>query len=40
MPRSLKKGPFVDQKLLAKIDVVAEAGSDRKPIKTLSLIHI
>ena len=23
MPRSLKKGPFVDQKLLAKIDAVA-----------------
>ena len=36
MPRSLKKGPFVDQKLLAKIDVVADAGSDRKPIKTWS----
>ena len=26
MPRSLKKGPFVDQKLLAKIDAVTEAG--------------
>ena len=36
MPRSLKKGPYVDQKLLAKIDAVAEAGSDRKPIKTWS----
>ncbi|MFN9025113.1 MAG: ribosomal protein S19 family protein, partial [Akkermansiaceae bacterium] len=36
MPRSLKKGPFVDQKLLAKIDAVAEAGADRKPIKTWS----
>jgi len=36
MSRSLKKGPFVDQKLLAKIDAVAEAGSDRKPIKTWS----
>ena len=36
MPRSLKKGPYVDQKLLAKIDTVAEAGSDRKPIKTWS----
>ena len=36
MPRSLKKGPFVDQKLLAKIDVVTAAGSDRKPIKTWS----
>ncbi len=36
MPRSLKKGPFVDQKLLAKIDAVADAGKDRKPIKTWS----
>ena len=35
MPRSLKKGPFVDQKLLAKIDA-AVASSDRKPIKTWS----
>ena len=35
MPRSLKKGPFVDQKLLAKIDTAAES-SDRKPIKTWS----
>lgn len=35
MPRSLKKGPFVDQKLLAKIDVAIEKG-DKKPIKTWS----
>ena len=35
MPRSLKKGPFVDQKLLAKIDASVES-SDRKPIKTWS----
>ncbi|MFZ9936525.1 MAG: 30S ribosomal protein S19 [Luteolibacter sp.] len=35
MPRSLKKGPFVDQKLLAKIDAMA-ATPDRKPIKTWS----
>lgn len=35
MPRSLKKGPSVDQKLLAKIDAMAET-SDRKPIKTWS----
>jgi small subunit ribosomal protein S19 len=35
MPRSLKKGPFVDQKLLAKIDKAIET-SDRKPIKTWS----
>ena len=35
MPRSLKKGPFVDQKLLAKIDAATDA-KDRKPIKTWS----
>ena len=35
MPRSLKKGPFVDQKLLAKIDCAVAAG-DKKPIKTWS----
>lgn len=35
MPRSLKKGPFVDQKLLAKIDVAVAAGN-KKPIKTWS----
>ena len=35
MPRSLKKGPFVDQKLLAKIDAAVDS-SDRKPIKTWS----
>jgi small subunit ribosomal protein S19 len=35
MPRSLKKGPFVDQKLLAKIDHAVAAG-DKKPIKTWS----
>jgi len=35
MPRSLKKGPFVDQKLLARIDAASAAG-DKKPIKTFS----
>lgn len=35
MPRSLKKGPFVDQKLLAKVDAAVEA-NDTKPIKTWS----
>ncbi len=35
MPRSLKKGPFVDQKLLARIDTASAAG-DKKPIKTYS----
>jgi len=35
MGRSLKKGPFVDQKLLAKIDKLNETNSKR-PIKTWS----
>ena len=36
MPRSLKKGPFVDQKLLAKIDEAAATTGHKKPIKTWS----
>ena len=35
MPRSLKKGPFVDLHLLKKVET-AVAKSDRKPIKTWS----
>jgi small subunit ribosomal protein S19 len=35
MPRSLKKGPFVDHHLLKKVDVAVEK-SDRRPIKTWS----
>lgn len=35
MARSLKKGPYVDQKLLAKIDTAVESGN-KKPIKTWS----
>ena len=35
MPRSLKKGPFVDLHLAKKVEV-ASAKSDRKPIKTWS----
>lgn len=35
MARSLKKGPFVEWKLLDKIDKLNEAGS-KKPIKTWS----
>ena len=35
MGRSLKKGPFVDQKLLIKIDKMNESGQKR-PIKTWS----
>ena len=35
MPRSLKKGPFVDLHLAKKVQVAA-AKNDRKPIKTWS----
>ena len=35
MPRSLKKGPFVDLHLTKKVSV-ASAKNDRKPIKTWS----
>lgn len=35
MGRSLKKGPFVDQHLLDKIDKMAD-GAVKKPIKTWS----
>ena len=35
MSRSLKKGPFVDGHLQAKIDK-AQSGKDKKPIKTWS----
>lgn len=35
MPRSLKKGPFIDESLLKKVMQVAESG-DKKPIKTWS----
>jgi len=35
MPRSLKKGPYVDHKLLDKIDAAIEA-NNKKPIKTWS----
>ena len=35
MPRSLKKGPFVEMKLLDKIDAMNESGKKR-PIKTWS----
>lgn len=39
MGRSLKKGPFVAQKLLAKIDALNAAGQ-KKPIKTWSRASI
>jgi len=35
MPRSLKKGPFIDEKLLKKVNDTKRRG-DRKPIKTWS----
>src|SRR4051812_31805488 len=35
MPRSIKKGPFVDHHLLAKVDK-ARNTSDKRPIKTWS----
>ena len=35
MPRSLKKGPFVDLHLVKKVEA-AVAANDRRPIKTLS----
>jgi len=35
LPRSLSKGPFVDDHLLKKVKVAKESG-DRKPIKTWS----
>ena len=35
MPRSLRKGPFVDLHLMRKVET-AMAGSDKRPIKTWS----
>jgi small subunit ribosomal protein S19 len=35
MPRSIKKGPFVDTHLLHKVEK-ASAANDRRPIKTWS----
>lgn len=35
MARSIKKGPFVDDHLLKKVDV-ARTSSDKRPIKTWS----
>lgn len=35
MPRSLKKGPFIDEHLLNKVQL-AQASGDRKVIKTWS----
>ena len=35
MPRSVKKGPFIDAHLLKKIDAAVEK-NDRRPVKTWS----
>lgn len=35
MPRSLKKGPFIDLHLMKKIEIAVEK-NDRKPVKTWS----
>lgn len=35
MPRSLKKGPFIDHHLMNKVNTAVEK-NDRKPIKTWS----
>jgi len=35
VPRSLKKGPFIDLHLMKKVEVAAEK-NDRKPVKTWS----
>ena len=35
MPRSIKKGPFIDHHLAKKVTAAAEA-NDRRPIKTWS----
>ena len=35
MPRSLKKGPFVDHHLMSKVNQAVES-NDRRPIKTWS----
>ena len=35
MPRSLKKGPFIDLHLIRKVEIAAEK-NDKRPIKTWS----
>ncbi len=35
MPRSIKKGPFIDHHLMKKVEVAREA-NDKRPIKTWS----
>ena len=35
MPRSLRKGPFIDPHLLKKVEVASE-NNDKRPVKTWS----
>lgn len=35
MPRSIRKGPFIDHHLMAKVEVALES-NDKRPIKTWS----
>ncbi len=35
MPRSIRKGPFIDHHLMAKVDAAKES-NDKRPIKTWS----
>lgn len=35
MPRSIKKGPFIDHHLMKKVEIAREA-NDKRPIKTWS----
>ena len=39
MTRSLKKGPYINEKLYAKVDAMNSTG-EKRVVKTLSLIHI
>ena len=36
MSRSLKKGPYVEQSLLDKVEKLSKAGKQKQPIKTWS----
>lgn len=36
MPRSLKKGPFVDHHLMKKVEAMSGTENSKKPIKTWS----
>ena len=36
MPRSVAKGPFVDESLMKKVNAIVEKGAPKRPIKTWS----